>query len=108
HLSSPAALTTCGTLPYRPGSMQACRTEVAEWAGHSVGVLLRVYAKCITGQHEVAIRWRATVQNGPKAVRVDQCYRTERMLRCLDLGTIASEDLCSAGGPSSGRLSEAS
>jgi len=54
----------------------------------------------------IAIRWRATVQNGPKAVRVDQCYRTERMLPCLDLGTIASEDLCSAGGPSSGRLSE--
>lgn len=23
--------------------------QVAEWAGHSVGVLLRVYAKCITG-----------------------------------------------------------
>ena len=56
----------------------------------------------------MAIRWRATVQNGPKAVRVDQCYLMERMLRCLDLGTIASEGLCSAGGPSSGRLSEAS
>jgi hypothetical protein len=39
---------------------------------------------------------------------VGQCYRMERMLRCLDLGTIASEGLCSAGGPSSGRLSEAS
>jgi integrase len=25
-------------------------TQVAEWAGHSVAVLLRVYAKCITGQ----------------------------------------------------------
>jgi hypothetical protein len=32
----------------------------------------------------------------------------EMMLSCLDLGTMASEDLCSAGGPSSGRLSEAS
>lgn len=30
--------------------------QVAEWAGHSVGVLLRVYAKCITGQHEDAKR----------------------------------------------------
>ncbi len=30
--------------------------QVAEWAGHSVGVLVRVYAKCITGQHEEAKR----------------------------------------------------
>jgi hypothetical protein len=31
-------------------------TQVAEWAGHSVHVLLRVYAKCIVGQDEVARR----------------------------------------------------
>ena len=30
--------------------------QVAEWAGHSVGVLLRVYSKCITGQQEDAKR----------------------------------------------------
>jgi integrase len=29
-------------------------TQVAEWAGHSVAVLLRVYAKCIAGQGAVA------------------------------------------------------
>jgi hypothetical protein len=29
-------------------------TQVAEWAGHSVHVLLRVYAKCIVGQDEAA------------------------------------------------------
>jgi hypothetical protein len=29
-------------------------TQVAEWAGHSVEMLLRVYAKCIDGQHETA------------------------------------------------------
>jgi integrase len=29
-------------------------TQVAEWAGHSVAVLLRVYAKCIAGQSEAA------------------------------------------------------
>ena len=29
-------------------------TQVAEWAGHSVNVLLRVYAKCIYGQDEAA------------------------------------------------------
>jgi integrase len=28
--------------------------QVAEWAGHSVAVLLRVYAKCIDGQDQIA------------------------------------------------------
>jgi integrase len=31
-------------------------TQVAEWAGHSVHVLLKVYAKCIYGQEEAARR----------------------------------------------------
>jgi integrase len=31
-------------------------TQVAEWAGHSVNVLLKVYAKCLDGQDEVARR----------------------------------------------------
>ncbi|MEV5408579.1 tyrosine-type recombinase/integrase [Thermopolyspora sp. NPDC052614] len=31
-------------------------TQVAEWAGHSVQVLLRTYAKCISGQDEIAKR----------------------------------------------------
>lgn len=31
-------------------------TQVAEWAGHSVEVLLKVYAKCLDGQDEVARR----------------------------------------------------
>jgi len=35
-------------------------TQVAEWAGHSVNVLLRVYAKCIYGQDE-AVRQRVQV-----------------------------------------------
>ncbi|HEY6424679.1 MAG TPA: integrase, partial [Pseudonocardiaceae bacterium] len=30
-------------------------TQVAEWAGHSVAVLLRVYAKCIAGQGQAAL-----------------------------------------------------
>jgi integrase len=29
-------------------------TQVAEWAGHSVGVLHQIYAKCIAGQEEAA------------------------------------------------------
>ncbi|MEU9887063.1 hypothetical protein [Sphaerisporangium sp. NPDC051011] len=28
--------------------------QVAQWAGHSVNVLLRVYAKCIVGQDATA------------------------------------------------------
>lgn len=31
-------------------------TQVAEWAGHSVEVLLKVYAKCLDGQDEVSRR----------------------------------------------------
>ena len=31
-------------------------TQVAEWAGHSVAVLLDVYAKCIDGQEDLARR----------------------------------------------------
>lgn len=31
-------------------------TQVAEWAGHSVKVLLEIYAKCIDGQEEIAKR----------------------------------------------------
>ncbi|MPY85728.1 MAG: integrase, partial [Actinophytocola sp.] len=31
-------------------------TLVAEWAGHSVEVLLEVYAKCLDGQDQVAMR----------------------------------------------------
>jgi integrase len=30
--------------------------QVAEWAGHSVEVLLRVYAKCLEGQDDIAKR----------------------------------------------------
>ena len=31
-------------------------TQVAEWAGHSVAVLLEVYAKCLDGQEHVALK----------------------------------------------------
>jgi integrase len=31
-------------------------TQVAEWAGHNVDVLLRIYAKCVVGQDELAKR----------------------------------------------------
>jgi hypothetical protein len=38
---------TCGGVP---------PVQVAEWAGHSVSVLLKVYAKCIDGQDQIAKR----------------------------------------------------
>jgi len=31
-------------------------TQVAQWAGHSVDVLLRIYARCVVGQDELAKR----------------------------------------------------
>lgn len=31
-------------------------TRVAEWAGHSVDVLLRIYAKCLDGQEQIDLR----------------------------------------------------
>jgi hypothetical protein len=49
--------TSWGTPPCRCGSTPECpATQVAEWAGHSVHVLLKVYAKCIDGQDEAARR----------------------------------------------------
>ncbi|WP_239086131.1 tyrosine-type recombinase/integrase [Catellatospora methionotrophica] len=44
-------------------------TQVAEWAGQSVEVLLRVYAKCIAGQAEQALGRieQATGLTGPEA-----------------------------------------
>ncbi len=40
-------------------------TQVAEWAGHSVEVLLRVYANCLQGQHEIAKRRITAALNDP-------------------------------------------
>jgi integrase len=40
-------------------------TQVAEWAGHSVAVLLRIYAKCIEGQDETAKRRIEVALNTP-------------------------------------------
>lgn len=52
-------------------------TQVAEWAGHSVGVLLRVYARCIAGQQNEAKRriLDATQPDSPEPVRDEDCQR---------------------------------
>lgn len=43
--------------------------QVAEWAGHTVDVLMRVYAKCVAGQQEEAKRRipEATTLTGAQA-----------------------------------------
>jgi integrase len=48
-------------------------TQVAEWAGHSVNVLMKVYAKCIDGQEDAARRRLAAalatpITSKPKAI----------------------------------------
>ena len=42
--------------PVADGAGGVYPTQVAEWAGHSVDVLLRIYAKCVVGQDELAKR----------------------------------------------------
>jgi len=42
--------------------------QVANWAGHSVDVLLRVYAKCISGQQTEAKR-RIEEATRPRTIR---------------------------------------
>lgn len=34
--------------------LEPCQHQAAEWAGHSVAVLLRVYAERIAGQEQAA------------------------------------------------------
>ena len=39
-------------------------TQVAEWAGHSVALLLQIYAKCLVGQDAVARSWIEAMLRG--------------------------------------------
>jgi hypothetical protein len=39
-------------------------TQVAEWAGHSVDVLLRIYAKCVVGQDVIDANPRPSPRHG--------------------------------------------
>jgi hypothetical protein len=41
--------------------------RVAEWAGHTVDVLLRVYAKCVSGQDDAAKRRILDATRRPRA-----------------------------------------
>jgi len=67
--------------------------QVAEWAGHTVDVLLRVYAKCVAGQQDEAKRrileatltdeQRKAADELAKAVQIHQINTTMRALRNL-------------------------
>ena len=52
----PAAVRLAARLPVHLANGGVYPTQVAGWAGHSVDVLLRVYAKCVVGQDELAKR----------------------------------------------------
>ena len=41
--------------------------QVAEWAGHWVEILLKIYAKCLAGQEDAARRRIDAVLGGPGA-----------------------------------------
>ncbi|WP_339122797.1 tyrosine-type recombinase/integrase [Pseudonocardia sp. D17] len=45
-------------------------TQVAEWAGHSVAVLLQIYAKCIAGQEDAARQRIAAALAGETSARI--------------------------------------
>jgi hypothetical protein len=49
--------------------------QVAEWAGHSVEVLLKVYARCIVGQDEAAKRRISDALNDEEPPAVDDRSR---------------------------------
>jgi hypothetical protein len=49
-----------GFYPPPPGPR---RPALAEWAGHSVEVLLRIYAKCLDGG-DALVRWRVEAALG--------------------------------------------
>jgi integrase len=52
-------------------------TEIAAWAGHSVEMLLRVYARCVAGLEEVWISRMATALRPPAAEPEDAGQTSE-------------------------------
>lgn len=66
-------------------------TQVAEWAGHSVAVLLQIYAKCIDGQEELA-RTRIAAALDPQPV--PSTHRRPRAAVVVDPRDARSLALC--------------
>ena len=58
QLATPAAAPPLRPAPFRghlAAQLGVPPTEVAAWAGHSVEMLMRVYARCMTGLEDVWI-----------------------------------------------------
>lgn len=53
---SPSVISSPARRLVQYSSRGVALTQVADWAGHSVEILLRVYAKCLEGQDEIAKR----------------------------------------------------
>ena len=75
-LTRPASLPLAGRPydlrhPASPALKRGAATEVARRAGHSVVVLLKIYAHCIDGQADAANRRIADALNGEEESRDD-------------------------------------
>jgi len=55
HAAAAAALRSAPFRRHLAAQLRRAPTEVGAWAGHSVEVLMRVYAKCMTGLEDVWI-----------------------------------------------------
>jgi integrase len=69
--------------------------QVAEWAGHSVAVLLKVYAKCIDGQDQIAKRRIEDAlrepDDDPATARTTEPPRTGAKMTPADLGSSSAQ-----------------
>ena len=75
--------------------------QVAQWAGHSVDVLLRVYAKCIAGQED-AVRRRVEEALHADGTKIGPCMVREHLEpaaygRTQPASTKSAPDRVSAG-----------
>ena len=86
-----------------PGSGKSTLTSL-------LAPLLPAHGVLLADHLLVEPRRQRLARDGPEATAVRWANATgwRECYVCLDLGTIAMEDLCSEGGHSSGRLSEAS
>lgn len=72
-------------------------TQVAEWAGHSVGVLHQIYAKCISGREDAsrsriadALGSQTWARRRPVAA-ADQRRHLQRILDAANVGTYSAQ-----------------
>lgn len=73
--------------------------QVAEWAGHSVEVLLRTYARCLDGQHDIAKRriMEALDDRAREGVRADAISETATAELAIEAGKVQTKMASVAG-----------